>query len=133
MPSRSALARLLADRIDRLQATFAALQAAVRDKVAEVVGKTVEDLVRHTVRAVLERATTGPGYRPDSEDGWWDDDPDDRRRTYDDDDDQWPTVPTTSAPSQRPRLTTAFIAGCRAAGWWLTRTTTERKTWTWAV
>jgi hypothetical protein len=134
MPSRSTLARLLADRIDRLQATFAALNSAVRDKVAEVVGKTVEDLVRNTVRIVLERATTGPDYRKESEDGWWDDDePNDRRRRTYNDDDSWSRPASVQPTPSRPRFATAFLAGCRTAGWWLSRTTREAKTWTWAV
>src|SRR4051794_3313241 len=98
MHVRRLIAARLADRLDRLQATFAALNTAVRDKVAEVVGKTAEDLVRQTVRAVLEKTTTlQPESRPASETGWWDDDRDAPRRPYDeDDDDRWP--PPAAAP-----------------------------------
>jgi hypothetical protein len=46
MPSRSELAVLLADRIDRLRGAFAALHRSVREKVAEIVGATVADVVR---------------------------------------------------------------------------------------
>src|SRR4051794_40688891 len=135
MHVRKVLAARLADRLDRLRDTFAALNTAVRDKVAEVVGKTAEDLVRHAVRAALDRSTLKPVYRTDAEDGWWDDDdnPTDRRRTYGEEEDSWSRPAPVRTPAPRPRLAAAFLAGCRAAGWWLSRSAAGRKPWVWAV
>src|SRR6478735_7835176 len=63
MATRSMLVRGLAGRIDRLKETFEALNGAVRDKVAEILGKTVEDLVRQTIRKVLEGSSSAPDTR----------------------------------------------------------------------
>jgi hypothetical protein len=118
MPSRSALARMLADRLDRLRATFAALNQAVREKVAEVVGKTAEDLVRHAVRAALDRAQLGPAPRPAP--AWWaDDDRDVHDQDVDEYDADW--RPVAAEPPPQPRLAAAVLAGCKAAAWWLRR------------
>jgi hypothetical protein len=130
VPSRSVLVGLLADRIDRLQATFAALNTAVRDKVAEIVGKTVSDVVRQTVRMVLEPKAEDPAYRPEPDDEVWSDEPDDRRRHQVEEEDEW--IRPTSAPKTPdrplPRLATAVLIGGRVASWWLTRVP-SRKSW----
>src|SRR5207237_843849 len=74
MPSNSKLAGLLADRIDRLRGAFAALQRSVRDRVAEIVGATVADVVRQTVRAALDPpappAPSAPAARRAAHDDW---------------------------------------------------------------
>jgi hypothetical protein len=77
MPSRSQLAGLLAERIDRLRGAFVALQRSVRDRVAEIVGATVADVVRQTVRVALEPPAPGapiapvaPAARRDGYDPW---------------------------------------------------------------
>jgi hypothetical protein len=133
VPSRSVLVGLLADRIDRLQATFAALNSAVRDKVAEIVGKTVSDVVRQTVRMALEPRAEATVYRPEPDDELCGDEPDARRRRPGgDEEDEWvrPTAVPKTPDRPLPRLATAVVIGGKVASWWLTRLP-SRKGWTW--
>jgi hypothetical protein len=141
MPSRSQLAVLLADRVDRLRGAFAALHRSVREKVAEIVGATVADVVRQTVRVALEPPTppapvapVAPVARRNAYDPWggpetdgW---ADDRDPINDDGSDAWghpaPVRPTMSPappipPEQQvlPRLAAAAVVGLKAAAWWL--------------
>ena len=151
MPSRSQLAVLLADRIDRLRGAFAALHRSVRERVAEIVGATVADVVRQAVRAALEPpappapvAPVAPvacrdGYEPrggPEPDDW----ADDRDPIDDDGSDAWgypaPAMPVTPAPTPTPppeppvlpRLAAAAVVGLRAAAWWLA-TSRLRRGW----
>src|SRR5687767_10680206 len=118
------LARALAGRIDRLRETFAALDEAVREKVAEVAGKAVADAVRQAIRAALDA-----GQPPDPNDEFWADDGD-PRRPRDPDDDWPPPVQTPTVPGPAPRAAGAVLAGCRAAAWWLARSA-GRPWWGW--
>src|SRR4051794_10280909 len=54
MPSKSKLAGLLADRLDRLRTALAALRRSVRDRVAEIVGAAVAEAARDAVRLALD-------------------------------------------------------------------------------
>lgn len=132
MSNRSVLVGLLADRIDRLQATFAALNSAVRDKVAEIVGKTVSDVVRQTVRMVLDPRAEATAYRPDPNDELWGDEPDARRRRPVDEEDEWLRPAAVPKTPQRPlpRVAAAILIGSKVAAWWLTRMQ-SRKSWGW--
>ena len=122
MTTRSVLARAVAARVDRLRATFAALHAAVKEKVAEVVGAAAADAVRAAVRAVLDAAPPPPAApRRPTAGGWGEDDPD--ADGWGDDAD-WPPPARPArdpAPGRRARLLAAVLAGGRAAGWWLAR------------
>lgn len=107
--------------LDQLRGSFAALHAAVREKIAGIVGVVVSDVVRRTVRGVLDRGTA-PAAKPvsDPDDEWWDDDetgatddePDDRDETL------TPPKPLSDKPS---RLTAAVTLGVQAATWWSRR------------
>jgi hypothetical protein len=151
MPSRSQLAVLLADRIDRLRGAFAALHRSVRERVAEIVGAAVADAVRQTVRVALEPPTPpapvspvapaacrdgyDPWGGPEADDGAGDRDPIDDERS-----DPWgypaPAMPVAPAatptpppePPALPRLTAAAVVGLRAAAWWLA-TSRLRRGW----
>jgi hypothetical protein len=116
MPSRSQLAVLLADQIDRLRGAFAALHRSVRERVAEIVGASVADVVRQTVRVALEppapQTPVAPVARRDGYDAWG----------Y-----PAPAMPVTPAPTPTlppeqqvlPRLAAAAVVGLKAAAWWL--------------
>jgi hypothetical protein len=150
MPSRSQLAVLLAERVDRLRGAFVALHRSVRERVAEIVGATVADVVRHAVRVALEPpappAPVAPvaavAYR-DGYDTWdgaeADDWAADRDPINDDRSDAWgypaPVTPPTplSPPAQPesqalPRLAAATVVGLKAAAWWLA-TSRLRRGW----
>jgi len=81
MPSKSELAGLLADRIDRLRGALAALRRSVRDRVAEVVGAAVADAVRDTVRIAPDPPApalpAAPAARCEAYDPWGGPDPGD--------------------------------------------------------
>jgi hypothetical protein len=148
MPSRSHLAVLLADRVDRLRGAFAALHRSVRERVAEIVGATVADVVRQTVRLALEPpalptpvAPVAPVGHREAYDPWagplTDDGADDRDPLDDDRSDAWgpaaPVLPTMpqSPPPEPPvlsRLAVAAVVGLRAAAWWLA-TSRVRRGW----
>jgi hypothetical protein len=129
----------LADRVDRLRGAFAALHRSVRERVAEIVGATVADVVRHTVRATLEPpapiAPVAPVACRDGYDAWGGPEADDCAGDRDPIDDErsaaWgypaPEMPVTPAatptpppePQALPRLAAAAVVGLRAAAWWL--------------
>src|SRR5205814_3652576 len=81
MLSKSKLAGLLADRIDRLRGALAALRRSVRDRVAEVVGAAVADAVRDTVRIAPDPPApalpAAPAARCEAYDPWGGPDPGD--------------------------------------------------------
>ena len=151
MPSRSQLAVLLAERIDRLRGAFAALHRSVRERVAEIVGATVADVVRQTVRAALEPpappapvASVAPVARRNEYDPWGGPGADDWTDAADQDgntgSDAWdypaPAMPVTPAPTPTPppeqqvlpRLAAAAVVGLKAAAWWLA-TSRLRRGW----
>jgi hypothetical protein len=148
MPSRSQLAVLLADRVDRLRGAFVALHRSVREKVAEIVGATVADVVRQTVRVALEPpappapvAPVAPVARRDGYDVWGrpeaDDEPPDRDPIDDERSEVWgnpapvtpPMPPATPSEKQvLPRLVAAAVVGLRAAARWLS-TSRVRRGW----
>ena len=151
MPSRSQLAVLLAERIDRLRGAFAALHRSVRERVAEIVGATVADVVRQAVRVALEPpapvAPVAPVACRDGYEPWGGPEPDDwaddRDPIDDDGSDAWgypaPAMPVTPAaptpppePPVLPRLTAAAVVGLRAAAWWLA-TSRLRRGWSFVV
>jgi hypothetical protein len=148
MPSRSQLAVLLAERIDRLRGAFVALHRSVRERVAEIVGATVADVVRQIVRVALEppapQTPVAPVTRRDGYDAWGGPKPDDWTDTADrygnTGSDAWdypaPAMPVTPAatptpppePPVLPRLAAAAVVGLRAAAWWLA-TSRLRRGW----
>jgi hypothetical protein len=153
MPSRSKLAGLLADRLDRLREAFVALHRSVRDRVAELVGTTVADVVRQTVRTALDPPTPvvpstppRPAMRGDPYDPWHAGEPDhwaDERDPLDETEpDAWgyrepvtppvmtPPMPTPPSPEPAvvPRIVTAVVVGLKAAAWWLA-TSPVRRGW----
>jgi hypothetical protein len=151
MTSRSQLAVLLADRVDRLRGAFAALHRSVRERVAEIVGATVADVVRQTVRAALEPpappapvASVAPVARRNEYDPWGGPGADDWTDAADQDgntgSDAWgypaPAMPVTPVatptpppePTALPRLAAAAVVGLKAAAWWLA-TSRLRRGW----
>jgi hypothetical protein len=136
MTSRSQLAGLLAERIDRLRGAFAALHRSVRERVAEIVGATVADVVRQTVRVALEPpapptsvAPVAPDACRDEYDPWAgpDDWPGDHN-PLNDRSDPWgypaPAMPASPPapppePSVLPGLAAAAVVGLKAAAWWM--------------
>ena len=148
MPPRSQLAVLLAERIDRLRGAFAALRRSVRERVAEIVGAAVADVVRQTVRAALDPPTppapvvpVAPVARRDGYDVWGGHEADDWADAADQDgntgSDAWgypapvtpaPTPTPPPEPTALPRLAAAAVVGLRAAAWWLA-TSRLRRGW----
>jgi hypothetical protein len=148
MPSRSQLAVLLADRINRLRGAFAALHRSVRERVAEIVGATVADVVRQTVQYALEPpAPQTPIARVARRDGYYpwggpeaDDGAADRDLIDDERCDAWgypapvarampPRLPAPPPePPVLPRLAVAAVVGLKAAAWWLA-TSRLRRGW----
>jgi hypothetical protein len=150
MPSRNQFAVLLAERIDRLRGTLAALHRLVCERVAELVGATVADVVRQTVRAALEPPAPSIPVAPvtpvacrDGYDPWGGPETQDcagDRDPIDDRSDPWgyhetvaPAMPPSPlAPSPEPpvlpRLAAAAVVGLRAAAWWLA-TSRLRRGW----
>ena len=122
MHIRKVLAAQLEDRLDRLQASFADLNGAVRDKVAEIIGKSVQDLARQAMRAALEPSSPAPVNDPDDDEDLWEDHADYRHPRMLDQD-VWRSHNTRSPALDRPlpRTTTAVLYGCKAASWWVTR------------
>jgi hypothetical protein len=140
---------MLAERIDRLRAAFAALHRSVRERVAEIVGATVADVVRQTARAALDPpappapiAPAAPVAPRAGYDAWGgpgaDDWADDRDPIDDDTSDAWgypapvtpamPPSPPASAETGLPRLAAAAAVGLKAAAWWLV-TSRVRRGW----
>jgi hypothetical protein len=151
MTSRTQLAVLLADRIDRLRGAFAALHRSVRERVAEIVGATVADVVRQTVRVALEPPTLPAPVSPvapvacrDGHDPWGGPEADDGADAADQGSntgsDAWdypaPAMPVTPAATPTPppelpvlpRLAAAAVVGLKAAAWWLA-TSRVRRGW----
>ena len=123
MHIRKVLAAQLDDRIDRLQASFAALNSAVREKVAEIVGQSVKDLVTQAIRAILDPPSEVSAYAPEDDDELWNHDPE-YRRSHTIDQDVWQHHRTKSPVPKRtplPRATTVVVFGLQAACCWLTR------------
>jgi hypothetical protein len=146
MPSKSKLAGLLADRLDRLREAFVALHRSVRDRAAELVGTTVADVARQAVRAALDPpppVVPKSVVRGDPYDPWGGPEPDhcidDRDPLDADEHNAWgyrePVTPTvvmpvmpTPEPAVVPRIVTAVVVGLKAAAWWLA-TSPIRRGW----
>src|SRR5262245_37574192 len=96
--------------LDQLRSSFATLHAAVREKIAAIVGVVVADVVRRAVRGILDRSTAPPvAAKPiahDADDDWWDDE----RDEMDDelaDRDELPEQPKPAAPDRPSQLAAA--------------------------
>jgi len=135
MASRAWLRQLgytLADRLDRLRATFDTLRERVRAAVSEAVGQTVASAVHEAVHAILgevdaaQDGSARPYRSPQVSPSWWRE-PD--NPPWSDDPDRWrepveeyePAAQPSSSPalSQPAQLRQALVVGCESAALWL--------------